>query len=78
MEQQSLCWLTGRLADNRNGATWAEEFRRLPTLQQLTRDGGTGLAKGLALVNQERRAQGKDVIADQEDHFHTLREGRRA
>jgi hypothetical protein len=78
VEQHSLCWLTGRLADNRNGDTWAEEFRRLPNLEQLTRDGGTGLAKGLARVNQERQAQGKDAIADQEDHFHTLREGRRA
>jgi hypothetical protein len=66
------------VADNRNGDTWAEEFRRLPNLQQLTRDGGTGLAKGLAVVNQERQAQGKDASADQEDHFHTLREGRRA
>jgi hypothetical protein len=78
VEQHSLCWLTGRLADNRNGATWAEEFRRLPNVRQVTRDGGTGLAKGVALVNQERQAQGNDAIADQEDHFHTLREGRRA
>jgi len=78
VEQHSLCWLTGRLAENREGATWAEEFRRLPNLQQLTRDGGTGLAKGLALVNQERQARGDAPIADQEDHFHTLREGRRA
>ena len=78
VEQQSLCWLTGRLADNRNGETWAEEFRCLPNLQQLTRDGGTGLARGLAVVNQERQAQKKDAVADQEDHFHTLREGRRA
>jgi hypothetical protein len=78
VEQHSLCWLTGRLADNRNGETWAEEFRRLPNLRQLTRDGGTGLAKGLAVVNQQRQAQEKDAIADQEDHFHTLREGRRA
>jgi hypothetical protein len=78
VEQQSLCWLTGRLADNRNGDTWAEEFRRLPNLQQVTRDGGTGLAKGVALVNQERQTQSQPPIADQEDHFHTLREGRRA
>lgn len=78
VEQHSLCWLTGRLADNRNSDTWAEEFRRLPNLQQVTRDGGTGLAKGLARVNQERQAQGDDALADQEDHFHTLREGRRA
>lgn len=78
VEQHGLCWLTGRLADDRSGATWAEEFRRLPNLQQVTRDGGTGLAKGVAAVNQGRQAQGDDAIADQEDHFHTLREGRRA
>src|SRR5262249_7107280 len=78
VEQHSLCWLSGRLADNRNGDTWAEEFRRLPNLQQVTRDGGTGLAKGVALVNEERHAHGQAPMADQEDHFHTLREGRRA
>src|SRR5258707_1213004 len=78
VEQHSLCWLTGRLADNRNGDTWAEEFRRWPNLQQVTRDGGTGLAKGVAQVNQERQAQGHAAVADQEDHFHRLREGRRA
>jgi hypothetical protein len=78
VEQHSLCWLTGRLADDRNGDTWAEELRRLPNLRQVTRDGGSGLAKGVALVNQQRQAQDQEPIADQEDHFHTLREGRRA
>jgi hypothetical protein len=78
VEQHSLCWLTGRLADDRNGQTWVEEFRRLPNLKQVTRDGGSGLAKGVALVNQERQQRGEDALADQEDHFHTLREGRRA
>lgn len=78
VEQHSLCWLTGRLADNRNGDTWADAFRPLPNLQQVTRDGGTGLAKGVAQVNQERQAQGQTALADQEDHFHTLREGCRA
>jgi hypothetical protein len=78
VEQHSLCWLTGRLADKRDGDTWAEEFRALPNLRQLTRDGGTGLAKGVAQVNQERQAQQQPPVADQEDHFHTLREGRRA
>jgi hypothetical protein len=78
VEQHSLCWLTGRLADDRNGDTWAEEFRRLPNLRQVTRDGGAGLAKGVAVVNQERQARGHGALAEQEDHFHTLREGRRA
>jgi hypothetical protein len=78
VEQHSLCWLTGRLAEDRNGETWAEELRRLPNLRQVTRDGGSGLAKGVALVNQQRHTQSVAAIADQEDHFHTLREGRRA
>lgn len=78
VEQHSLCWLTARLADNRDGATWAEEFRRLPNLKQVTRDGGSGLAKGVAVVNQERHPRDAAARADQEDHFHTLREGRRA
>lgn len=78
VEPHSLCWLTGRWAEQRDGATWAEEFRRLPNLKQVTRDAGTGLAKGVAVVNAERRAAGQASVADQEDHFHTLREGRRA
>ena len=62
VEQHSLCWLTGRLADDRQGATWAEELRRLPNLRQVSRDGGTGLAKAVALVNQERQAQGRQAL----------------
>jgi hypothetical protein len=30
------------------------------------------------VVNQGRQAEGRDALADQEDHFHTRREGRRA
>jgi hypothetical protein len=78
VEQHSLCWVTGRLTEQRDGATWAREFRQLPHLEQLTRDGGTGLRKGLALVNAERQQQSRPAIAAQEDHFHALREGRRA
>jgi hypothetical protein len=78
VEPHSLCWVGGRLAPQRDGATWAEELRQLPHLEQLTRDGGTGLRKGLALVNAERRQQRRPAAADQQDHFHALREGRRA
>jgi len=78
VEQHSLCWVTGHLVEQRDGVTWAKEFRQLPHLEQLTRDGGTGLRKGLALVNAERQRQGRPAIADQEDHFHALREGSRA
>jgi hypothetical protein len=78
VEQHSLCWVTGRLAEQRDGVTWAQEFRQLPHLEQLTRDGGSGLRKGLALVNAERQQQQQTRIADQEDHFHATWEGQRA
>jgi len=77
-EPQSLCWVSGRLVPHRDGATWAEEFARLPALEQVTKDGGSGLAKGLEQVNAQRRQQGRPAVAEQDDHFHDLREGRRA
>ena len=78
VEQHSLCWVVGRLAEHRDGDTWSKELRQLPNLRQTTQDNGTGLAKGVALVNQERQATGQAVIALQDDHFHVLREGSRA
>ncbi len=40
VEPDSLCWVTGRLTDAVSGGVWVEEFRRLPALEQLTRDAG--------------------------------------
>jgi len=77
VEQHSLCWVSGRLADNRSGEQWAQEFRQLPGLRQTTQDGGSGLAKGLDIVNQERQASGQAQVVAQDDHFHVLREGTR-
>jgi hypothetical protein len=78
VEQHSLCWVSGRLAPRRDGSEWAQEFRQLPNLCQATQDGGTGLAKGLALVNAERQQAGQPAVVAQDDHFHVLREGTRA
>lgn len=77
VEQHSLCWLGGRLAESRDGQQWAQEFRQLPNAVQITRDGGQGMEKGLALVNAERAQADKTLILDQEDHFHILHRGRR-
>ena len=77
VEPESLCWLSGRLTEQVNGVAWAQEFRQLPALEQVTRDGGSGLRKGVATVNQERQEQGLPPVADQLDHFHSLREGGR-
>jgi hypothetical protein len=78
VEQHSLCWVSGRLADRRDGEEWAREFRQLPTLRQTSQDSGTGLVKGLDIVNQERQQQGRGAVVAQDDHFHVQREGRRA
>jgi len=75
VEPDSLCWVTGRLTDSVSGAAWVAEFRRLPVLEQLTRDAGSGLQKGMALLNEERQQQGLPAVPDQLDHWHSLRCG---
>ena len=78
VEPESLCWMTGRMVQARDGVTWAEEFARLPALQAVVRDDGTGLGKGVKLERARRRAAGLPDLDDTLDVFHTLREGGRA
>ena len=75
VEPESLCWVSGHLTESLTGKAWAEEFRQLPALEQVSRDGGSALGNGLTVVNQERQQQGATTVADQLDHFHTLRGG---
>jgi hypothetical protein len=75
VEQESLCWLTGRVTEKVDGAAWAQEFRQFPKLEQVCRDGGKGLAKGVDLINAERQTQGQPLVVDKGDHFHALRKG---
>jgi hypothetical protein len=70
VEQESLCWITGRLSNEVSGPAWAQEFARLPNLEQLARDGGLALAKGVILENEQRQRQSREGIVDQGDHFH--------
>jgi hypothetical protein len=78
VEPESLCWLTGRMVEARDGVTWAEEFARFPALRAVVRDDGTGLGKGVKLDRVRRRAAGLADLDDTLDVFHTLREGGRA
>jgi hypothetical protein len=78
VEPESLCWMTGRMVKARDGVTWAEEFARLPALEVVVRDDGTGLGKGVKLERSRRRAAGLPDLDDTLDVFHTLREGGRA
>jgi len=73
VEPESLCWVSGRLSPEVSGLAWAGEFERLPHLEQVLRDCGTGLAKGVALVNAQRQEQRRAAVVDQGDHFHALR-----
>ena len=78
VEPDSLCWVGGRLAEHRDGATWAQEFGQLPALEQVLRDGGSGMEKGLQQVNAQRTTQGRQSVGEQLDHFHVQQEARRA
>jgi len=75
VEPESLCWVQGRLVERVDGVTWASEFGKLANLEQVTRDAGSALAKGVAECQRQRQEAGKAPLADQLDHFHTLREG---
>jgi hypothetical protein len=78
VEPASLCWLTGRMVQARDGVTWAQEFARFPALAAVVRDDGSGLGKGVKLERARRRAADLPDLDDSLDVFHTLREGGRA
>jgi hypothetical protein len=75
VEPDSLCWVSGRLGAAVSGEAWERELAALPQLEQVTRDGGTALANGVARVNARRQAQGQEPVVDQGDHYHALRGG---
>ena len=78
VEPESLCWLGGKCTDTVNAATWGAELGRFANVEQVTRDGGTSLAAGIALVSKQRQEQEQPALGDQGDHFHALRLARGA
>jgi len=73
VEPKSFCWVSGRLAQRRDGATWLEELRGLSNLKDVVSDAGVGLCKAVKLLAAQRADlwHGLDV-------FHTKREGNKA
>jgi hypothetical protein len=78
IEQNSMCWLGGHLAEARDGETWSKELREFTAAEQLTTDGAKGLRKGLAAVNAQRQQAGLPPVPEQRDHFHIVHRARRA
>lgn len=78
VEPESLCWMAGQLSSEAGGEAWTRQLSPLESLEQVTRDAGKGLGKGVQQVDAARRTQGRPGVADQLDHFHTVREGNRA
>src|SRR5512144_890598 len=74
VEPESLCWMTGRMVQARDGVTWAEELARLPGLEAVVRDDGTGLGKGVKLGRARRRAADLPDRDDSLDVFPPRRE----
>ncbi len=77
VEPESLCWAAGPLSAQATGEAWLAELRRLPNLEGVARDAGSGLSRGVQLLNEERACQKVQPVADQLDHFHSLRDGGR-
>ena len=73
VEPQSMCWLSGRLAERRDASTWLEELRPLPQLKDLLSDAGVGLCKAAKTLAAERPALRHTL-----DVFHLKREGNKA
>lgn len=78
VEPNSFCWITGDVADNRDGSTWARHFDLFPNLEHAVTDAGSGLLKGLRLSSQRRQAAQQPGLGHSLDVFHTKREGQRA
>lgn len=74
VEPESLYWLSGRMSDDISGEAWKDEFAKLPNLEQVVRDGGKALAKGVELINEQRQ-ENQPLLTDQGDHFHALWNG---
>lgn len=78
VEPASLTWFIGHRAADRTGATWAEHLRPWDRLEYLVTDAGSGLRRGIADVQDERRAAGQPAPESSLDVFHTVYEGNRA
>jgi hypothetical protein len=59
VEPHSMAWVLGQKAEDRSGQTWYEALEPWDHLEYAVADAGSGLRKGLSLIQQARAGEGK-------------------
>lgn len=78
VEPHSMAWVLGEHAVDRSGSTWTEALQGFDTLEQAVVDGGSGLRRGLADFQAQRKIAGNSTTLEVSlDVFHTKQEAQR-
>src|SRR5215472_5222051 len=82
VEPHSLAWLLGQRAPDRTGETWCRALRPWSRLTDVVVDGGTGLRRGLDLVQRAWQQEAPLLpplpLHSNLDNFHIQQQGQRA
>ena len=73
----SFAWVVGQKGPDRSGATWTAALVGFESVQRVLGDGGLGLAKGVAELQQRQKAAGQPVCSMGLDLFHLKRDASR-
>jgi hypothetical protein len=73
VEPHSLAWVAGQRGPDRSGASWHNVLSAWPRVERVITDAGTGLARGVKLVNAARAATAQPIAMGL-DVFHTQHE----
>ncbi len=85
VEPRSMAWVGGQRGPDRTGESWCRLLQQWPGLERVVSDAGTGLARGVKLLNEARAAAAaaepeQPAVAPVQvglDVFHTVREMQR-
>ena len=78
VEPHSMAWVLGEHAVDRSGSTWTEALQGFDALEQAVVDGGSGLRRGLAdFQSQRKNAENSTHLEVSLDVFHTKQESQR-
>ena len=78
VEPHSMAWVLGEHAVDRSGSTWTEALQGFDALEQAVADGGSGLRRGLADFQSQRKNAGNlTTLGVSLDVFHTKQESQR-